>query len=135
MIWTCWLKKYWSGLLLVSFAIGWLWVRQNRNLMHQRAHYTIGYLTGWQPTPKSGIYYNYHFTVAGSSYEGSSPSGAGMRTAKGERCVIKYDSIDPNTSVGYFTIPIPNNVSQPPPNGWREPPFPIPRWILNRGEN
>ena len=127
-----WLKKYWSGLLLASFAIAWLWVRHDRNLMHQRAHYTIGHLSGWHATPKSGIYYNYHFTVAGSAYEGSSPSEAGMRTADGERCVVKYDSVDPTTNVGYFAVFVPDSIRQAPANGWRVLPFPIPQWILDR---
>jgi hypothetical protein len=123
-----WLKKYWGGLLLALFAVAWLWVRQGRNLMHERAHYTIGYLTGWHPTPKSGIYYNFRFTVAGADYEGSSPSEAGMQTADGTRCVVKYDSIDPNTNVGYFKIPIPDSIRRAPANGWRKPPFAVPHW-------
>lgn len=129
-----WLKKYWGGLLLVLFAVAWLWVRQGRDLMHQRAHYTIGYLTGWHPTPKSGIYYDFRFAVAGTTYESSSPGEAGMETANGTRCVVKYDSIDPATSVGYFKIPIPDSIRQAPANGWRRPPFPIPQWILDRGK-
>jgi hypothetical protein len=129
-----WLKKHWTGLLLGLFAIAWLWVRQGRNRMHERAHYTIGYLTGSHPTPKSGIYYNFRFAVAGAEYVGSSPGEGGMKTPDGTRCVVKYDSIDPNTNVGYFRTVIPDSIRRAPANGWREPPFDVPRWMLERAK-
>ena len=129
-----WLKKYWGGILLGLFAIGSFCTYQDHQRMHQRAHYTIGYITGWHPTPKSGIHYEYRFTVRDSTYEDASQSDVGMNTEKGARCVVKYDSIDPAVSVGYFNVPIPDSIRQPPANGWRKPPFPIPEWILNMGQ-
>jgi hypothetical protein len=129
-----WLKNYWGGAVLVLFALGWLWVRHSRNAMHQRAHYTIGYLTGWHPTPKSGIYYNYRFSVADALYEGSSPGEAGMPTGIGTRCVVEYDSLNPNSNFAYFKLTIPASIRQAPSTGWRVPPFPIPQWMLDRGK-
>lgn len=86
--------------------------------------------------PESGIYYKYRFTVAGTTYVGSSPSEAGMKTADGTRVVVKYDSLNPTNNVGYFRLTIPDSIRQvpPPPNGWRRPPFPIPQWILSLGQ-
>ena len=58
-----------------------------------------------------------------------------MNTDEGARFVVKYDSIDPALSVGYFNVTIPDSIHQPPANGWRKPPFPIPQWILDMGQD
>lgn len=129
-----WLKKYWAGLLLGLFAIGWLVVDQLHRRMHHRAHYTIGYVTGWHPTSKSSIHYDFRFMDKGSIYQGSSPNDQGSNTFKGARFVVKYDSIDPTINVGYFNLLIPESIRQAPANGWRKPPFPVPQWILTMGQ-
>jgi hypothetical protein len=129
-----WLRTYWGGLLLGLFGLYWLWASRAGDRLHQRAHYTIGYLTGWRPTPKSGTYYNFYFMVADSLYRGSSPSDAGMATATGSRFVVKYDSLNPDSNVGYFKVTIPDSIRKAPPTGWRVPPFPIPQQLLDRGK-
>lgn len=103
--------------------------------MHERAHYTIGYLTGWHPTPKSGIYYEFNFTVAGTTYKSSGPGKVKLPIIAGTRFVVKYDSSDPTSNVGYFELPVPDTVRRAPPAGWRRPTFPLPQWVLDMGKN
>ena len=101
--------------------------------MNQHAKYTVGYITGWHFT-RSGTHFDYRFSAANAPYVGTSLSDKGMNDANGSRFVVKYDSLDPTTSVGYFAIPIPDSIRRAPTNGWRRPPFPIPQWILDQGK-
>ena len=129
-----WFRKYWSGLLFGVFAAFLFWALHDRELMNQRAKYTVGYITGWHFSAKNGKYFEFRFSVADSIYEGASLSDKGMATANGSRFVVKYDSLNPETNVGYFNLAIPDSIRQPPRRGWLLPPFPIPRWIAERGK-
>ena len=130
MTWQ-WIKKYWGLLLMLPFVVLLYMANQADNSMDQHAKYTVGYITGWHFT-RSGKHFDYRFAVTDSIYEGTSLSDKGMVTDKGSRFVVKYDSVHPATSVGYFAVFVPDSIRQAPANGWRVPPFPIPQGILDR---
>ena len=115
-------------------GLGIVWALYASNLMNRRAKYTIGYLTGWHQTFKSGMEYDYRYQVAGVYYEGSTGGGVPYNEAKGTPFLVKYDSLRPIRSCGYDNIPIPNRFRQAPANGWLEPPFPVPKRIVDRGK-
>ncbi|MGI4737737.1 MAG: hypothetical protein ACRYG7_21425 [Janthinobacterium lividum] len=122
-----WVSTYWWALLLLLVALFWVLAQHDSDLLAQRAHYTIGYLTGSHYSVKNGKYFDFRFTVADSVYQGSSLSEKGMHTATGSRFVVKYDSLHPASNVGYFAQAIPDSIRQAPPNGWRKPPFHLPQ--------
>ncbi len=102
--------------------------------MHQRAKFTLGTVDGWHYTAKSGRMFGFNFVVAGKEYGGPSGWKSGMKEANGALCVVEYDSLDPTVNVGHFAIAVPDSIRRPPANGWRVPPFPIPRQVLDRGK-
>ena len=101
--------------------------------MDRRAKFTIGYTNGSHQTFKSGREYDFRYQVAGISYKGSI-GGAPYNEAEGTPFLVKYDSIEPDMNCGYNQIPIPTRFRQAPVNGWVEPPFPVPKRIVNRGK-
>ncbi len=129
-----WLRRYWFLLLFGFIGLGIAWVAHRTNLMHQRAKYTIGYITGYVYQPKSGKKYHYRYEVQGAAYEGTSSSEAHMNDQDGARFVVEYDSTSPDISTGHFTLAIPDSIRQVPANGWRRPPFPVPQQMLDRGK-
>lgn len=126
-----WLRRNWAFLFLGFVAIAWIYAAHSGDQMHQRAKFTIGYITGWHLTAKSGKYYEFHFMVRDSVYEGNSSTETGMDRRNGARFVVEYDSLNPGTNVGHFAVIVPNVIQQPPRDGWRTPPFPVPAWIIN----
>ena len=128
------IRRYWALLLLGAIGLGIAYVAHLGSLMHERAKYTIGYLTGYVYRPKSGKYYHFRFETNGVPFVGTSLSDKGMDDRNGARFVVEYDSTNPEQNIGYFALRIPDSIRQPPPNGWRKPPFPIPQWIIDRGK-
>ena len=57
-----------------------------------------------------------------------------MNEENGARYLVEYDSLAPEQNVGHFNVPIPDSIRQPPVNGWRVPPFPVPAWFLDHGK-
>ncbi len=132
-IWS-WLRTYGWFALLVLGIVGTFFVAHQTKLRHQRAKFTIGYLTGYVYKPKSGKYYNYRFEVQGTEYEGQSEPDKGMDDSDGARFVVEYDSTHPGTSLGHFVVLVPDSIRQAPANGWTRPPFPVPARLLDRGK-
>lgn len=89
MVIFAWLRRHWATLVLAFIALGTFWALHGTALLNQRAKYTIGYLTGWHYTAKSGRAFNYCFTVAGTVYEGSSTGGWDMDERSGAGFVVK----------------------------------------------
>ena len=114
-------------------GLGMLWAIRAHGVMDRRAKYTIGYITGWHQTLKSGRSYDYRYQVAGIDYKGSVGGGDPYNEAEGTPFLVKYDSIRPSRSFGYDTIAIPTRIRQAPANGWVEPPFSVPKRIVDRG--
>ena len=132
-IWS-WLRSYGSFVFLGLGLAGVLYAGHRYNVGHQRAKFTIGYLTGYV-YQKSGKRYNYRFEVQGTEYEGQSlPPDEDMDDRDGARFVVEYDSTHPGTNVGHFAVTIPDSIRQPPANGWTRPPFPVPARLLDRGK-
>ena len=101
---------------------------------HERAKFTIGYLTGYV-YQKSGKRYNYRFNIQNTVYEGQSlPPDEEMDDRDGARFVVEYDSLNPEENLGHFAVTIPDSIRHPPLNGWTRPPFPVPARLLDRGK-
>ena len=125
------MKNYLAlGVILLFLAGGWYSVHLTR-VMHTRAKFTIGYLTGGIYTPKSGKKYSYLFSVAGKTYEDTDTRETNMATNNGSRFLVEYDSLDPEISTGHFAIAVPNSIRTSPANGWTVPPFPVPAQVLD----
>lgn len=132
-VWV-WLRRYWAFIFLGLLALGIAYVAHLGNLLHQRACYTISYLKESYYQYKIGIHYRFRFAVRGGTYTGSSTSEAGMDDHPSARFVVEYDSTGPEENIGYVKLASPNSICQAPANGWRQPPFPVPQWILNRNK-
>ena len=128
-----WLFRNWAVIVLGLGVIGFIQYRKTRNQMHQRAKFTLGAIDGWHQTAKSGRMFGFNFKVAGTRYGGSSGWESGMNEADGSRCLVEYDSLDPQQNVGHFAVAIPDSIRQAPANGWSVPPFPVPAWYLDHG--
>ena len=128
-----WLFRNWAVFVLAAGAIGFVYVARLDKQMHQRAKFTLGSITGWHQTAKSGRMFGFYFTVAGTRYGGSSGWESGMNEADGSPCLVEYDSLNPQQNVGHFGIIIPDNLRRAPANGWQVPPFPVPAWYLDHG--
>ncbi|WP_310397803.1 hypothetical protein [Hymenobacter sp.] len=129
-----WSRQYGPFLFLGLVVIAWFYVSNLSDEMHERAKFTIGYLTGSVYQPKSGKYYRFRFEVQGTSFTGADLPDEGMDRRNGARVVVEYDSANPTQNTGYFNLPVPDSIRRPPANGWRVPPFPVPRQILDRGK-
>ena len=129
-----WLRSYGSFVFLGLGLVGVFYVAHLGNLGHERAKFTIGYLTGYVYQPKSGKYYKYRFEVQGTEYVGESLPDKGMDDRDGARFVVEYDSIDPEENLGHFAVLVPDSIRQAPANGWTRPPFPVPARLLDRGK-
>ena len=114
-------------------GLGLLWAIHDSNVIDRRAKYTIGYLTGWHQTLKSGREFDFRYRIGGVTYEGSAGSDP-YNKAEGTPFLVKYDSLRPDMNFGYDKIPIPARFRQAPANGWLEPPFQVPKRIVNRGK-
>jgi hypothetical protein len=128
------LRQYGPFLFLGLVGAAWFYVSHLSDVMHERAKFTLGYLTGSVYQPKSGKYYRFRFEVQGKSYTGADLPDSGMDRRNGARIVVLYDSVDPARNVGHFAIAVPDSIHHPPANGWRVPPFPLPRHVLSHGK-
>ena len=131
-IWR-WLRFYGSFVFLGLGVVGVFYVAHIYDMGHERAKFTIAYLTGYV-YQKSGKFYNYRFEVQGTIYHGQSLPDTGMDDRDGARFVVEYDSTHPGTNVGHFAVTIPDSIRRPPLNGWTRPPFPVPARLLDRGK-
>jgi len=129
-----WLRRNGPFLFLGLVVAGTFYVAYVYNAGHERAKFTIGYLTGYVYQYKTGKHYNYRFAVQGTPYEGQSLPDKGMDDRVGARFVVEYDSTHPGTNVGHFAVTIPDSIRRPPLNGWTRPPFPVPARLLDRGK-
>lgn len=128
-----WLRSYGSFIFLALMLAGGFYVAHQNKRMDQRAKFTVGYLTGYM-YHKSGKVYHYRYQIQGTSYEGESQPDENMDDRDGARFVVEYDSLNPEESLGFFAVPIPDSVRQPPANGWTRPPFPVPARLLDRSK-
>ena len=129
-----WLRRNGPFLFLGLIVVSTFYVAHIFNQGHERAKFTIAYLTGYVYQYKTGKHYNYHFEVQGTIYEGQSLPDTGMDDRNGARFVVEYDSTHPGTNVGHFAVTIPDSIRRPPLNGWTRPPFPVPARLLDRGK-
>ena len=129
-----WLRRNGPFLFLGLGVAGTFYAAHIFNQGHERAKFTIGYLTGYM-YQKSGKRYRYSFEVQRAVYKGQSlPPDEGMDDRDGARFVVEYDSTDPGINVGHFAVTIPDSIRRPPLNGWTRPPFPVPARLLDRGK-
>ena len=125
------MKNYLGALLiLICLAGGW-YSLQRRRLMQTRSRFTIGYLTGAIPSARGGMRYGYRFRVGGRPYEDADQRESYMATADGSRFLVEYDSLDPEVSMGHFTLAVPDSIQQAPAKGWARPPFAVPDSLLD----
>lgn len=129
-----WLFRNWAVVGLLGFVVAFFFDRQNTNLMHERAKFTVGIIDGWHYTAKSGRFFNFTFPLADTIYGGSSGRKAYMNEANGSRYLVEYDSLHPEVNVGHFDVPIPDSL-RAPANGWRVPPVRVPVWFLDHGKD
>ena len=127
------LQFYGSMAFLGLLLIGVFYVAHVGDVGHQRAKFTIGYLTG-HVYQKSGKFYNYRFAVRNTLYVGQSLPDTGMDDRDGARFVVEYDSLNPEENLGHFAVTVPDSIRRPPLNGWTRPPFPVPARLLDRGK-
>jgi hypothetical protein len=112
--------------LAIGLAASW-YSGHVSEVMHTRARYTIGYLTGGIYTPKSGKKYSYNYRVQNKVYEATDSREDRMNNTEGARFLVEYDSLNPEVSDGHFAAAVPDSILDSPPNGWKTPPVPIPK--------
>ncbi|UOQ55567.1 hypothetical protein [Hymenobacter cellulosivorans] len=117
--------------LLLAFGALIYYYFQRADEVHAKGKYTIGYIDGAHWAVKSGRQIDYSFSVAGKSYTGGEDELPQMQRDNA-RYLIKYDSTSPDWHAVYFSVPIPDSITDAPSNGWQEPPFPVPAKILQR---
>lgn len=113
-----WLQRNFIYVGLVCFVALLSWSAYQRYSLHQRGKYTIGYVTGWTQTLKSGRSITYRCTIRGLPYEGRSLEVKGMNAKPGARYVIVFDSLNPSSNEAYYENSIPATITVAPPNGW-----------------
>lgn len=113
-----WLQRNFVYLGLACFIALLSWSVYQSHSLHQRGKYTIGYVTGWTQTLKSGRSITYRCTIRGLTYEGRSLEVKGMNTKPGARYIVVFDSLDPSVNEAYYENPIPVALTAAPPNGW-----------------
>lgn len=93
--------------------------------MQQRGKYTVGFVTGWSQTLKSGRSITYRCTVDGVVYNSSNLEKKGMNSEVGMRYLVEYDSLNPSVNYAYFGHPLAPNFGNPPAAGWSKKRFRI----------
>lgn len=115
-----WLVRNFGYFLLPGLVGGYLWFFHSTRVMHQRGKYTVGYVTGWTQTLKSGRSIDYACTINGVPYRSSVHEEPGMNAAKGTRYVVEYDSVEPQMNWAYYQMPVPSGIGPPPAGGWNK---------------
>lgn len=128
-----WLVRNWIVLALPTGLFLLLRTYHTPAFAHRRAKFTLGLITGQRIAEAGSRIISFRFAVHQAPYSGTTgyPAETSSR-ALGPRCLVEYDSLDPQQNVAHFAIAIPDSIRQAPANGWRKPPFPIPQWILDR---
>ena len=120
-----WLTILFGAPLLCLFIWAITHHYRTRAALKRAPRYTIGYVTrtGYSVGPSSHSDVDYTYTVGDSTYQDSStgdvPEGC-------HRCLLKFAAHAPDRREFYNHICVPDDVPPPPPNGWAEPPFPVP---------
>lgn len=121
-----WTRSNFVYLGAVAFAFLYYWLVFHKNkVMHQRGKYTIGYVTGWRQTLKSGRSIDYQCAVNGITYSSSVLEEKGMNSTVGTRYLVEYDSTAPELNYIYYHRPLSIRLGNAPLNGWNKASFDI----------
>ena len=115
-----WLVRNVGYFLLPGLVGVYLWSTHVVRVMHARGKYTVGYVTGWTQTLKSGRSIDYTCTIDGVVYHSSVHEEPGMNAENGTRYVVEYDSVEPKTNWAYYKMPVPPGIGPPPAGGWNK---------------
>lgn len=119
-----WFKSNFVYLGCIVFAALYYWfVIHKGDVMQQRGKYTVGFVTGWTQTLKSGRSITYRCTVDGVTYNSSNLEKKGMNSEVGMRYLVEYDSLNPSLNYAYFGHPLAPNFGNPPVAGWTKERF------------
>jgi hypothetical protein len=130
-----WLSRNWIVLVLPVGLFLLLRTYHTPALAHRRAKFTLGRITEQRTTQVGSRMIGFRFAVQRVAYSGTTgyPAATSGSTL-GLRCLVEYDSLDPQQNVGHFNVTIPDSIREAPANGWRKLPFPVPQWILTTGQ-
>ena len=99
--------------------------------LRKHHRYTIAtvYKTHW--SLKSGKFADSKFTVQGVEYTVSADADklAGQQLI-GRRFLVEFHPPEPDLAVLYLEVPIPEDVTSAPTQGWSKPPFSVPAEVL-----
>ncbi len=107
------------------FLYGFRGMQQKDAILSVSPRYTIGGITRTSyvigPSSEKVVFFVYR--VRDSVYTGSV---SGTPVNGQERVLIKFAAQQPRVYKAYNYVPIPNSANEAPPEGWVEPPFPVP---------
>ena len=130
-----WLARNWIVLVLPAGLFLLLRPHHTPAFAHRRARFTLGSVTAQRTREAGRRVVEFAFAVRGVPYTGTAGYAATTgRGVPGPRCLVEYDSLDPQQNVGHFAVPIPDSLRRAPANGWRVPPFPVPAWFPDHGK-
>ena len=123
---SAWFKSNFVYIGSIAFAALYYWfVIHTGDVMQQRGKYTVGFITGWTQTLKSGRSITYRCIVNGIPYTSSNLEKKGMNS-KIEMCyLVEYDSLNPSLNYAYFGHPLSPDFGPPPVTGWTKKRFRI----------
>lgn len=113
-----WLLRNFAYVGCAGFLALYIWSIHRGNVMVERGKHTVGYVTGWTQTAKSGRSIDYRCVIGGVTYKSSALERQGMNSTVGTRYLVEYDSLDPSVNNAYYDHPLLNGVDRVPFNGW-----------------
>lgn len=120
-----WLVVVCGIFLLVLFADTFIHTFRTWAALKKAPRYTVGYVTktGYSIGPGSHSDVDFTYTVGDSTYRDSSTGDVPDGCC---RCLIKFAAHAPELREFYNHVCVPDDILPPPPEGWAEPPFPVP---------
>lgn len=107
-------------LLSIILFIAFILVRRTWFLRDHR--FTIGLTTGTESASKMGTYVVFKYRVGDIDYMGSKPLEGYRPIAKGGRYYVMFSVADPETENILWDQPVPDHITEAPPEGWAEIP-------------
>ena len=120
------------GLICLALFVGYMpFYFKKGEKLRKHHRYTIAtvYKTHW--SLKSGKFADSKFTVQGVEYTVSADADklAGQQLI-GRRFLVEFHPPEPDLAVLYLEVPIPEDVTSAPTQGWSKPPFSVPAEVL-----
>lgn len=105
--------------VLIAVILTPIVIAVNRNLSRKNnAKYTIGVTTG----SEGGGWVGYTYIVSDVEYDGTERSLKFSPDKKGGRYYVQFSSKSPDISTIIWDQPVPDHITEAPPDGWLEIP-------------